>query len=106
MTIMGFSLIEIFSVKNIVGWVYLFSLLIVILSSITLLVHINRIFWREVPKGFWRAVFQTPIVRIIIRTRAFWIMIGAMVINKIAEYFFRFSVAGQANCEVGATKDE
>ena len=91
MTIMGFSLIEIFSVKNIVGWVYLFSWLIVILSSVTLLVHLSRIFWwEEVPKGFWRAVFQTPIVRIAVRTKAFWIMIGAIVIHKIAEYFLDF----------------
>ena len=90
MTIMGFSLIDIMTVNLMVSYVYLFSLLIVILSSVTLLVHMNRIFWREVPKGFWRAVFQTPIVRIVVRTRAFWIMIGAMVINKIAEYFLDF----------------
>ena len=91
MTIMGFSLIEIFSVKNIVGWVYLFSWLIVILSSVTLLVHLSRIFWwEEVPKGFWRAVFQTPIVRIAVRTKAFWIMICVIVIHKIAEYFLDF----------------
>jgi hypothetical protein len=90
MTIMGYSLIDILTVNLIVSYVYLFSLLIVILSSVTLLVHMNRIFWREVPKGFWRAVFQTPIVRITVRTKAFWIMIGAIVINKIAEYFLDF----------------
>ena len=90
MTNMSLSLIETFSVKNIVFLVYLFSWLIVILSSITLLVHLNRIFWREVPKGFWRAVFQTPIVRIAVRTKAFWIMICAIVIHKIAEYFLDF----------------
>ena len=91
MTDMSLSLIETFSVKNIVFLIYLFSWLIVILSSVTLLVHLNRIFWwEEVPKGFWRAVFQTPIVRIAVRTKAFWIMICAIVIHKIAEYFLDF----------------
>ena len=91
MTDMSLSLIEAFSVKNIVFLIYLFSWLIVILSSVTLLVHLNRIFWwEEVPKGFWRAVFQTPIVRIAVRTKAFWIMICAIVIHKIAEYFLDF----------------
>ena len=91
MTDMSLSLIEAFSVKNIVFLIYLFSWLIVILSSVTLLVHLNRIFWwEEVPKGFWRAVFQTPIVRIAVRTKAFWIMMCAIVIHKIAEYFLDF----------------
>ena len=90
MTTMGFSLIDILTVNLMVSYAYLFSLLIVILSSVTLLVHMNRIFWREVPKGFWRAVFQTPIVRIAVRTKAFWIMICAIVIHKIAEYFLDF----------------
>ena len=91
MTDMSLSLIETFSVKNIVFLIYLFSWLIVILSSVTLLVHLSRIFWwEEVPKGFWRAVFQTPIVRIAVRTKAFWIMICAIVIHKIAEYFLDF----------------
>jgi hypothetical protein len=91
MTDMSLSLIETFSVKNIIFLIYLFSWLIVILSSVTLLVHLNRIFWwEEVPKGFWRAVFQTPIVRIAVRTKAFWIMICAIVIHKIAEYFLDF----------------
>jgi hypothetical protein len=58
MTIMGYSLIDILTVNLMVSYVYLFSLLIVILSSVTLLVHLSRIFWwEEVPKGFWRAVF-------------------------------------------------
>jgi hypothetical protein len=87
---MSFSLIETFSVKNIVFLVYLFSWLIVILSSVTLLVHLNRIFWREVPKGFWEAVFKTPIVRIALRTKAFWIMTCAILIHKVAEYFLEF----------------
>ena len=87
---MSFSLIENFSVKNIVFLVYLFSWIIVILSSVTLLVHLNRIFWREVPKGFWEAVFQTPIVRIALRTKAFWIMICGILIHKVAEYFLGF----------------
>ena len=87
---MSFSLIENFSVKNIVFLVYLFSWIIVILSSVTLLVHLNRIFWREVPKGFWEAVFKTPIVRIALRTKAFWIMTCAILIHKVAEYFLEF----------------
>jgi hypothetical protein len=91
MTIMGYSLIDILTVNLMVSYVYLFSLLIVILSSVTLLVHLSRIFWwEEVPKGFWRAVFQTPIVRIALRTKAFWIMSCAILIHKVAEYFLEF----------------
>ena len=85
------SIVDIISSIDIVFSVYLFSWLIVILSSVTLLVHLSRIFWwEEVPKGFWRAVFQTPIVRIALRTKAFWIMICAILIHKVAEYFLGF----------------
>ena len=85
------SIIDVISSLDIVFSIFILSRLIVILSSVTLLVHLSRIFWwEEVPKGFWRAVFQTPIVRIAVRTKAFWIMICAIVIHKIAEYFLDF----------------
>jgi hypothetical protein len=89
---MNFSLMDMFSADILISYVYMLSLLVVILSSVTLLVHLNRIFWREVPKGFWGAVFQTPLVRIAVQTKAFWIMIGSMLINKVAEYFLGVSV--------------
>lgn len=85
------SMIDIISSLDIVFSIYMISRLIVILSSVTLLFHLSRIFWwEEVPKGFWRAVFQTPIVRIALRTKAFWIMICAILIHKVAEYFLGF----------------
>ena len=87
----GQSIIDVISSLDIVFSIFILSQLIVILSSVTLLVHLSRIFWwEEVPKGFWRAVFQTPIVRIAVRTKAFWIMMCAIVIHKIAEYFLDF----------------
>ena len=85
------SMIDIISSLDIVFSIYMISRLIVILSSVTLLFHLSRIFWwEEVPKGFWRAVFQTPIVRIALRTKAFWIMTCAILIHKVAEYFLEF----------------
>ena len=73
---------------NMIHLVYGFSWLVTILSSVTFLFTMHRIFWRNAAsKGLWRVVFDTSLFSAAIRTKSFWIMGAAILINKISEAF-------------------